>query len=92
MSNKSVGLYHMEQARTKPESLFNPFAHENFAKKYILKLVKRLSGHCRAIYKELKLTIKPFTDSTLHSLLIHMQNISLQCSGMDRKQSSEIVF
>ena len=35
-------------------------------------------------YKKLKLTIKPFT---LHSLLIQIQKISLQSSGMRRKQN-----
>ena len=38
-------------------------------------------------YKELKLTIKPFTGHTLHSLLIQMQNISLWSSGTHRKQN-----
>ena len=44
-------------------------------------------------YKELKLTRKPFTGHTLHSLLIQMQiNISLGSSGMRRKQNYDIVF
>ena len=38
-------------------------------------------------YKELKLTTNPFTGSTLHGLLIQMQNISLRSSGMRRKQN-----
>ena len=37
--------------------------------------------------KELKLTIKPVTGCTLGDLLIQMQNISLQSSGMRRKQN-----
>ena len=43
-------------------------------------------------YKELTFTTKPFTGCTLHSLLIQMKNISLQSSGMRRKQNFEIVF
>ena len=38
-------------------------------------------------YKELKLTTKPFTGCTLSGLLIPMQNISFQSSGMRRKQN-----
>ena len=38
-------------------------------------------------YKELKLTTKPFTGCTLGGLLIPMQNISFQSSGMCRKQN-----
>ena len=38
-------------------------------------------------YKELKLTTKPFTGCTLSGLLIPMQNISFQSSGMCRKQN-----
>ena len=40
-------------------------------------------------YKELKLTIKPFTGCTLRDLLIQMKNItcSLQSSDMRRKQN-----
>ena len=40
-------------------------------------------------YKELKLTIHPFTGCTLHDPLIQMQNItcSLQSSDMRRKQN-----
>ena len=30
-------------------SLFNPFPPGDFAKEHVLKLVKRFSGHCRAI-------------------------------------------
>ena len=41
-------------------------------------------------YKELKLTIKPFTGRSLRGLLIQMQNISLRSSGMRRKQNFEI--
>ena len=37
-------------------------------------------------YKELKLTIKPFTGHTLHNFLIQMQNISLGSSGMHKAQ------
>ena len=40
----------------------------------------------------LKLTIKPVTGRTLCDLPIQMQNISLQSSGMHRKQNFEIVF
>ena len=42
-------------------------------------------------YKELKLTIKlhVFTGHTVQGLLIQMQNISLQSSGMCRKQNFE---
>ena len=38
-------------------------------------------------YKELKLTTKPFTGCTLGGLLIPMQNISFQSSGIHRKQN-----
>ena len=38
-------------------------------------------------YKELKLTTKPLTGCTLGGLLIPMQNISFQSSGMRRKQN-----
>ena len=33
---------------------FNPFALGDFAEKPLLKLVKRLSGHCRAIKRQEK--------------------------------------
>ena len=39
-------------------------------------------------YKELKLTIKPFTGRTLRGLLIQKQNISLQGSGMAESKIS----
>ena len=42
-------------------------------------------------YKELKLTRKLFTGCVLCSLLIQLQNISLQSSGMCRKQNFEIL-
>ena len=38
-------------------------------------------------YKELKLITKPFAGHTLCGFLIQMQNISLQSSGMRRKQN-----
>ena len=43
-------------------------------------------------YKELKLTIKPFTGRKRRGLLIQMQNISLQSSGMHKKKNFKIVF
>ena len=43
-------------------------------------------------YKELKLTIKPFTGHKRQGLLIQMQNISLQSSGMCKKKNFKIVF
>ena len=43
-------------------------------------------------YKELELTIKPFTNRILHGLLIQMQNITLQSLGIHRKQNLEIAF
>ena len=43
-------------------------------------------------YKELKLTIKPFTGRKRRGLLIQMQNISLQSSGMCKKKNFKIVF
>ena len=43
-------------------------------------------------YKELKLTIKPFTGRKRRGLLIQMQNISLQSSGMRKKKNFKIVF
>ena len=42
--------------------------------------------------RELKLTTNLFTGGTLHSLLIQMQNISLQSSDVCRKQNLKIVF
>ena len=59
--------------------ILNPFAPGDFAEKRVLKLVEWFSGHC---YKELKLTTNQFTGRTLGGLLIQMQNISLQSSGM----------
>ena len=41
--------------------------------------------------KELKLATKLFAGRTLCGLLIHMQNISLRSSGMDRKQNFEFL-
>ena len=41
---------------------------------------------------ELKLTIKPFTGHKRWGLLIQMQNISLQSSGMRKKKNFKIVF
>ena len=43
-------------------------------------------------YKESKLTIKPFTGRKRWGLLIQMQNISLQSSGMRKKKNFKIVF
>ena len=43
-------------------------------------------------YKELKLTIKPFTGRKRRGLLIQMQNISLQSSGICKKKNFKIVF
>ena len=43
-------------------------------------------------YKELKLTIKPFTGRKRLGLLIQMQNISLQSSGMRKKKNFKLVF
>ena len=43
-------------------------------------------------YKELKLTIKPFTGRKRWGLLIQMQDISLQSSGMRKKKNFKIVF
>ena len=43
-------------------------------------------------YKDLELTTKPFTSHALSGLLTHMQNISLQSSGMPRKQNFAIAF
>ena len=43
-------------------------------------------------YKEIKLTTKSFTGPTLCGLPIQMQNISLQSSGVCRKQNFGIVF
>ena len=43
-------------------------------------------------FKELKLTRKPFAGRTHRGILIQMQNINLQSSGMRRKQNFKIVF
>ena len=43
-------------------------------------------------YKELKRTIKPFTGRKRWGLLIQMQDISLQSSGMRKKKNFKIVF
>ena len=72
--------------------MVNPFAPGDFAKKRVLKLVEWFSCHCHSCYEELQLTTNPFTGRTLHGLLIQMQNISLQSSGMRRKQNFDIVF
>ena len=69
---------------------FNPFSPGDFAKKPVLKLVKRFSGHCCAIKR--RFTTKPITSCTLRGLLIQMQNISLQSSGMHRKQNFTAVL
>ena len=58
---------------------FNPFAPGDLAEKHILKLVE-----CN---KQQKRTTKPFTGRALRVLLIQMQNISVQSSGMCRKQN-----
>ena len=42
-------------------------------------------------YKEIKLTTNRFTGRTLCGLLIQMQNISLESSGMRRKQNFEFL-
>ena len=47
----------------------NPLAPGNFTEKRLLKLGERLSGQCRAINSELKLTLKQFTGQTLRGLL-----------------------
>ena len=76
----------------KRHRVINPFAPGDFAKKRVLKLVEWFSGHCCAIYKELKLTTNLFTGRTLHGLLFQMHNISLRSSGMSIKQNFKIVF
>ena len=65
--------------------------HRNFAKKCVLKLVVQVFWSL-SCYKELKLTIKPFTGCTLCSFLIQMQNISLGSSCTCRKQNCKMVF
>ena len=61
---------------------------ENFAKKRCFKCkASRAIFWPLPTYKELKLTTKPFTGCTLGGLLIPMQNISFQSSGMCRKQN-----
>ena len=59
--------------------MFNPFAPGNFVEKRVLKLVERLFL-ALSCYKELKLTIKPFTGRKLGGLLIQIQNISFRFS------------
>ena len=60
----------------------------NFAEKPVLKLVERFSGHYRAIKSynlpQSRLQVVHFV------ALIQTQNISLQSSGMRRKQNVEI--
>ena len=63
----------------------------NFAEKCVLKLVVQVFWSL-SCYKELKHAIKPFTDRTLCSFLIQMQNISLRSSGMCSKQNCDMVF
>ena len=50
------------------------FAPGDFAEKRVLKIVERLSGHCRA-NQVLKLTTKPFTGRTLRGLLIQGKHL-----------------
>ena len=71
-----------------------PLGQENWTLNHLpLEILPKNAFWTRAVfwslscYKELKLTIKPFTGHTLHSLLIQMQNISLWSSGMHRKQN-----
>ena len=52
---------------------FNPFAPGNFAEKC---KASQAVFRSMSFYKEVKLTIKPFTDFTLRGLLIQMQNIA----------------
>ena len=54
-----------------------------------MNLVEWFSVHCLAVKS---FNTKLFTGRTLRGLLIQMQNISLQSSGMHRKQNFEIVF
>ena len=63
----------------------------NFAKKKHFE-ASRAVFWSLSCYKELKLTIKPFTGHTLRSLLIQMQNTSFQSLGMCRKQNLETGF
>ena len=60
----------------------------NFAEKPVLKLVERFSGHYRAI-KSYNLPQSRLQVAHLVAL-IQTQNISLQSSGMRRKQNVEI--
>ena len=65
-------------------SFINPFIPGNFGDKFLLTVVWSL-----LCYKELQLTVKPFTCRTLCDLLILMQIISLRSSAMHRKQKLE---
>ena len=63
------------------KSVVNPFAPGDFAEKTRFE-ASRVVFWSLSCYKELKLTTNWFTGRTLCGLLIQMQNISLQSSGM----------
>ena len=71
--------------------LFKPINPWRFCRKTCFE-VGRVVFWSLSCYKELKLTTKPFAGRTLCGLLIQVQNISLQSSGVHRKQNFEIVF
>ena len=73
------------------EFFINPFTPGDFAEKTRFE-ASRVVFWSLLCHKELKLTTNLFTGHTLHGLLIHMQNIRLQSSGMCRKQNFGIVF
>ena len=62
----------------------NPFAPGGFE-------ASRVVFWSLSCYKELKLTTNRFAGRTLRGLLIQMQNISLESSGMRRKQNFEFL-
>ena len=66
--------------------------HENFAKRCFKCKASQAVFWPLPSYKELKLTTKPFTGCTLSGLLIPMQNISFQRSGMRRKHNFYIPY
>ena len=71
--------------------ILNPFAPWDFAKKTRFE-VSRVVFWSLSCCKELKLTRKLFVGCTHHGILIQMQNINLQSSGIGRKQNFKIVF
>ena len=64
---------------TNKENLFNPVTHQKFCRKTRFEASRGVFWSL-SCYKELKLTIKPYTGRTLRDPLIQVQNINLRSS------------